>query len=77
MAYSSIKIEIDYRPCYIGDKKALFHTWGTYDNGYTADKLGLVEYEDGTMGCVLPQAIKFCDSQEKFAQAFDTNKKGE
>lgn len=66
---------IDYRPCYVDGKKALFHKWIEYakpvapsmsiigDKGgqlwYT---FGIVEYVDGTIEEVSPAKIKFADN---------------
>lgn len=49
---------IDYRPCYVNGKKALFHKWTNNDIGCAR---GIIEYEDGTIDIVVPYEIKFCD----------------
>lgn len=68
----------EYRPCFVNDKKALFHKWNDFANtigdslavgGHTAGQikytLGLVEYEDGTVAEVVPYDIKFTDNKMK------------
>jgi hypothetical protein len=73
----TISQEIDYRPCYVDGRRALFHRWVNtakpmlpkgQEPGENAryfqfrNTHGLVEYEDGTMETVWPQAIKFADN---------------
>lgn len=69
--------EIEYRPCYVNGRRALFHRWVNTANpalpkGVDADNekarffqhrstTALVEYEDGTMARVWPQDIRFAD----------------
>lgn len=66
---------IDYRPCYVNGKKALFHKWCEYakplppsasifgdKGGQLWATLGLVEFEDGTIKFVDANSIKFCDN---------------
>ena len=68
--------EIEYRPCYVNGRKALFHRWvnsarpalpkgqePAENSRYFQFRAthGLVEYEDGTLDTVWPQAIKFAD----------------
>lgn len=55
--------EIDYRPCYVNGKKALFHKYIETTN-IVLNKVtqAIVEYEDGQVGIVLPASIKFCDN---------------
>lgn len=43
----------DLRPCWVNGKKALFHSWG--------QPQAIVEYEDGTVGLVMPCEVKFAD----------------
>lgn len=62
----------EYRPCFVGDKKALFHRWndisyivepsisiGGHGGGVVKHTLGMIEYEDGTIEEVAPRKIKF------------------
>lgn len=74
--------EIDYRPCYVNGRRALFHRWVNTANpvlpkGVSPDDerakffqhrstTGLVEYEDGTLARVWPQEIRFTDSAGRF-----------
>lgn len=68
--------EIEYRPCYVNGRKALFHRWvntaraqlpkgqePTENSRYFQYRTthGLVEYEDGTVDRVWPHDIKFAD----------------
>lgn len=69
--------EIEYRPCYVNGRKALFHRWINTANPTLprgADPkddrakffqhrstTGLVEYADGTLDRVWPQDIRFAD----------------
>lgn len=69
--------EIEYRPCYVNGRQALFHRWVNtanpvlpkgVDPGDERAKFfqhrsttGLVEYEDGTLARVWPQEIRFAD----------------
>lgn len=69
--------EIEYRPCYVNGRKAIFHRWVNTANpalprGVSAndDKArffqhrsttALVEYADGTLDRVWPQDIRFAD----------------
>lgn len=69
--------EIEYRPCYVNGRKALFHRWvntanpalpkGVDPNDERArffqhrSTTGLVEYEDGSLERVWPQGIRFAD----------------
>lgn len=69
--------EIEYRPCYVNGRRALFHRWVNTANP-TAPKgvdpndekvrffqhrstTGLAEYADGTLARVWPQDIRFAD----------------
>lgn len=67
----------EYRPCWVGDRKAVFHRWvnsarpqlprGQEPNEnsryyqYRATH-ALVEYEDGTMATVWPTDLTFADN---------------
>lgn len=66
---------IDYRPCLVNDKKALFHKWIEYAypvppslimpndrGGQKTDTLAIVEYENGTVEVVEPNCITFADN---------------
>ena len=84
MASGDIKIELnEYRPCIVGERKALFHRWTEFNNtvpggltpidpppGQIKYTLGLIEYEDGQVEEVAPHKIKFID--EKILQ-YDFN----
>lgn len=77
MANGNIKIEQnEYRPCIVGERKALFHRWTEFNNtvpgGITAIDpppgqikytLGLIEYENGQVEEVKPYKIKFIDNK--------------
>ena len=62
------------RPCVVGNKLALFHTWEQFANvvppgmaigsapgGQVATMFGIVEYEDGSIDEVQPKTIRFVD----------------
>lgn len=68
--------ENEYRPCYVYGKKALFHRWANdarpqLPNGVAPDEnaryfqfrstKAIVEFEDGTVGRVWPNEVKFAD----------------
>lgn len=72
---------IDYRPCIVDNKKALFHQWSTVANvrdailtyqtpGQLSDTFGIVEFEDGSIERVLPGKIQFRDTttRDEFRQ---------
>lgn len=72
---------IQYRPCLINGRKALFHKWehksivippsplrGGHSGGVEAYDLAIVEYEDGTVGEVIPSSIQF--TQEVHVDGF-------
>lgn len=76
-----INITTELRPCWVRDKKALFHRWvdtarpvkpkGMEDDENTeyyqlSNCHGLVEFEDGTVARVWPQEIRFADIREEF-----------
>lgn len=71
----------EYRPCWVNNRKALFHRWvdsarpvkpkgmedeETTDRYQLYNVHGLVEFEDGTMARVWPQDIQFADIREEF-----------
>jgi len=66
--------ELNLRPCLVGNRRALFHTWEQFANvvppgmaigsapgGQVATMFGIVEYEDGTVDEVQPKMIRFVD----------------
>ena len=69
--------EVEYRPCYVNGRKALFHRWVNTANPAAPKGVdpndekvkffqhrsttGLVEYADGTLARVWPQDIRFAD----------------
>ncbi len=68
----------EYRPCIVKGKKALFHRWqtisqvvapsymvGGHPGGQLTETVGIVEYEDGTIGQPFPASIRFCDPPHK------------
>ena len=80
----------DFRPCIANEKKALFHRWvvdveaiggGLYFDGPPPGQhwrvYGLVEYEDGSVGEVYPDSIKFLDSKFDCYYWPEENNKGE
>lgn len=69
-----IRIGMDYRPCLVDGRKALFHKWervreivlpsltkGGHDGGTVCGDMAIVEYEDGQIAEVKPERIKFVD----------------
>lgn len=48
----------EYRPCYVYGRRGLFHKW--------LDKVGIVEFEDGSVEEVKPTKITFFDSEQFF-----------
>jgi hypothetical protein len=65
----------EYRPCFVGKKKALFHRWieraeivppamaiGGHSGGVIKAPFGIVEYEDGEIAEVYPTSIQFADN---------------
>ena len=72
---SEIKITYELRPCFVNHKKALFHKWsnnselllpspmeGGHGGGISTWTLGIVEFEDGSVGRCSPGDIKFADN---------------
>ena len=68
---NEIMVKIEYRPCYVNEKKAIFHRWSEkadviLEREYFKDlincTLGIVELEDGTIQEVEPRSIRFCDN---------------
>lgn len=67
-----MKIEIELRPCLVGDKKALFHKWIVSSReSYSLPARtitmvnGLLEYEDGNLDVVDYRLIKFIDNEHQ------------
>lgn len=67
---------IEYRPCIVKGKKALFHRWadksqvispgiavGSHPGGQVWIVIGIVEYEDGTVHECYPHEVRFCDNK--------------
>lgn len=67
-----------YRPCVVNEKKALFHRWeqrseivppspmvGGHNGGVIMGLVGIVEFEDGTIGRREPGSIRFTDNKFK------------
>ena len=75
---NTVIIEAVKRPCIVDGNNALFHTWsdrceivppsmlkGGHGGGELRYTVGIVEYEDGTVGTVLPYEIRFIDNIHK------------
>lgn len=73
---SGFIIETELRPCMVGDRKALFHTWshisqivppsvmvGGHSGGVVADTYALVEFEDGSVKRCEVGEVKFLESK--------------
>lgn len=71
-----MKIEVELRPCKVNGKKALFHTWsnkseivdpsplmGGHNGGVLKWTVGIIEFENGTVGEYLPNSIQFLDNK--------------
>lgn len=78
MAYGTIKIEFNLRPCIVCQKRALFHCWeqrgevvppspmvGGHSGGAVSQILGIIEREDGTIHKAYPEEIRFIDGYAK------------
>ena len=48
-------IKTKRRPCYVGERKAMFNSWSQENQGV----LGIVEFEDGSVAKVYPGKIRF------------------
>lgn len=58
------RINSEYKPCIVRNKKALFHKWVHTKNLLGQEfEVGLVEYENGQIGETTPNSIKFCDAK--------------
>jgi hypothetical protein len=63
-----MKIKVDFRPCIVDNKKALFHRWGDIliknilgeFMGITT--MAIIEYEDGSIEAVHPTDVMFKDN---------------
>ena len=56
----------ELRPCFVENKKALFHKWVHIKNLLGQEfENGIVEYEDGQVEEVNPRDIKFIDNKTK------------
>ena len=66
------------RPCIVNGKPALFHRWadwseivepaimrGGHGGGVVRAALAIVEFEDGAVGRVLPEKVRFLDSPHR------------
>ena len=63
-SFSNIEIKEKLRPCFVKNKKALFHKWVHKKNIYQEEfEVGIVEYENGQVEEVRPNNIKFCDNE--------------
>ena len=72
---NGLQMQIELRPCLVhcksGYKRALFHCWSmkcgavTLSGDVSAGPVGIVELEDGRVGVVSPEIIRFTD--DKFA----------
>ena len=70
----------EYRPCMVGDKRALFHRWedkteivppsnlrGGHSGGVVRGCMAIVEFEDGYIGEAYPYDVSFLDSEHLFS----------
>lgn len=61
---NEIIIKSELRPCFVKDKKALFHKWVHTENLLGQEfEVGIVEYENGQVEEVTSNNIKFCDNK--------------
>lgn len=78
MATIGIEYVREYRPCMVGDRRALFHGWeekawtvpdglaaGSAPGGQVKMSVAIVEYEDGSVDEVAPLQIRFIDGKAK------------
>ena len=78
-----ITVHTELRPCWVRDRKAVFHRWvetarpvkpKDMEDDENAEYYqlrnchGLVEFEDGTVARVWPQDIQFADIREEFLE---------
>ena len=72
--YETIRIGMEYRPCTVDGRKALFHKWerkseivqpsmlkGGHNGGTVCGDMAIVEFENGEVAEVLPWRIRFTD----------------
>ena len=70
----------DLRPCLVRGQRGLFHGWGSFDKGIV-DRDGrivrrlhtvnaIVELESGELITVMPDAVRFTDSLQKFSSVW-------
>ncbi len=52
---------VELRPCFVKERKANFHCWGTFADEDGSGVCGVIEYEDGTCDWFPPNMIKFAD----------------
>lgn len=66
-AIGDIEIKMEVRPCYVENKKALFHSWIRKKNLLYNDEyiMALVEFEDGSLEEITYNKIKFIDNKHK------------
>ena len=62
----TLKIKDTRRPCYVDDRKGLFHCWSQQATILNSEHtfmgtVGIVEFEDGHVARVLPNNIQFAD----------------
>lgn len=70
-----LEITESLRPCIADGRKAIFHRWcdiseivppslmvGGHGGGVIQDTFAIVEYEDGSIGRIAPEKIKFSDN---------------
>ena len=63
---SEIILKEELRPCFVENKKALFHKWVHIKNLLGQEfENGIIEYEDGQVEEVKPNDIKFIDNKTK------------
>lgn len=71
----------EYRPCMVGENRALFHRWedkaeivapsalrGGHNGGEVRATVAIVENEDGSISEVYPYKVKFLDSEDLFSE---------
>ena len=83
MAGPRFLVGFERRPCTIDGRKAIYHQWiyrasvvppsmtaNGHKGGQICQVLGLVEFEDGHMEDVIPEAIRFADGGDFGDTAF-------
>lgn len=56
---AGLYIETKLRPCYVGERKALFHCWSHESGGARA----IVEFENGEVYKFFPEFVRFIDNK--------------